>query len=79
MLEQPGQAKAYPNPTYGEVEVVLNNNLPAGEQLNLYDLAGKRIVYFPLTSDTVHLNLTNLPSGVYILKAGDQAIKIMKL
>ena len=58
---------AYPNPTTGQLIL----EAPAGQQLEIYDIVGRRVRIERLDqSGWMLLDLSNLASGVYVLKVG---------
>ena len=68
----PGEElKVYPNPTSGKVTLVFKNIRTFPTQLGIFNLAGNK-VYSDLISKTgdfnYEVNLTVLPSGIYIVK-----------
>lgn len=76
-LEMP--VAVYPNPSKGKVQV---SSLKAGEQLEIYNLAGKRLLTLEASTGIEELNLTPLPDGVYVLrftgKGRSAAIRLVK-
>ncbi|TNE79537.1 MAG: PKD domain-containing protein [Bacteroidetes bacterium] len=75
--------KAYPNPTTGKVRIASTSKYPL-KWTELRDVNGKQIAIQPNRySDTeIELDLSALPSGVYLLTAGDETylsrIRIVK-
>ena len=73
----------YPNPTKGELTVKIQG-LPEGKtaDLRLYNASGSLIQQKTGVNDTEHLNISNQPVGIYVLKiiAGDSSTdwKIIK-
>lgn len=55
----------YPNPTTGIVYIA---SLRTSDQVVLYDVAGKRMKTSPLWRQSTALDLTGLPSGIYMVK-----------
>ncbi len=67
----------YPNPTSGIVYVKLPE---ANSMLKVYDVSGKLIMSKHNLSGTAKLDLSNLPKGVYIIKAvSDKDIRTSKI
>jgi polyhydroxybutyrate depolymerase len=67
--EQQISFRVSPNPLSESLEISLSNIDPHGEmRLSLFDVAGRRILEQPLTSNSTLLNLQNCMPGVYILK-----------
>jgi len=73
----------YPNPTKGDLTVEIQN-LPEGKTANLrlYNMSGSLILQKTDISDKEHINISNQPSGIYIMRisAGDSSTewKIVK-
>jgi hypothetical protein len=70
-------ARLYPNPA-GQV---LQVNIPlalAGSEFTISDVFGKTILSGRLEEETNEINLSNISSGVYILKTGNHALKFIK-
>jgi hypothetical protein len=66
----------YPNPITGGVLTIENGNLKAGEQVEVYSLAGNLVATFELTSgDQTVVNVSHLPKGTYIVKLGKRVAK----
>jgi hypothetical protein len=67
----PAQLLAYPNPAHNAVQVVVLGTVPAGP-LQVFDAVGRlvRSQQAPTVGTEVALQLTGLPSGVYVLRCG---------
>ena len=61
--------KIYPNPTDGLVKVEIYN-LPEGQtaQIWIYAMTGKLISIYKNVSNTVSINISNEPAGIYVMK-----------
>ena len=72
--------KASPNPTNSEITIDFGKQIPSGI-LSLTDLAGKIIYTQNITNlSQVHINLYELPSGIYFLKLiADTKSEVLKL
>lgn len=71
--------KAYPNP----VKDILNiDSQTKVESVEMYDLSGKRVLNTEINSLKFNVNLSELSTGIYILKAqtedGPKTVKIIK-
>jgi hypothetical protein len=72
-----GSLTVYPNPVAnGEVKIV-NGTLQAGERIEIYSISGtlvaiRKVAAGPETA----INVSQLPSGVYIVKAGAYAARL---
>ncbi len=62
----------YPNPVTG----ILHINAEEGSHIKLFDSSGRRIKEFILLSSPVHLDLSDLPVGIYMLKIDEEVHKI---
>ena len=60
--EAPQAVTLYPNPTNGEVSIVGTNNQVV--EILVMDMNGRQMATFTNTS---HFNISNLPSGIYIV------------
>ena len=60
--------KIYPNPTTGLLKVEISN-LPEGQtaEIFLYSMSGKLISSFKNISNTVSINISNQPAGIYVM------------
>lgn len=52
--------------------------LAAGTQVVVYDVSGKKLAQVQTEGESTQVNVDNLSSGVYILKAGNQIVKFVK-
>ena len=52
--------------------------LAAGTQVAVYDVSGKKLAQAQTEGESTLVNVDNLNSGVYILKAGNQIVKFVK-
>ena len=78
----PNAFKVYPNPTTGYVFVDVITESSDDVQLAIYNTTGQQVqsVQFPSQSTRFELNMTELPTGVYILRfAVDNKITTKKL
>jgi hypothetical protein len=69
--------RAYPNPTSEELRVE-NEELKAGDRIDLYSLSGSLHKTFTAAGKTTTLNLSALPAGTYLIKAGNGVAKVVK-
>lgn len=53
-------------------------NVQAGTNLTIFNANGQRMMSAFSTGETTTLNVTKLPAGTYILKAGTQFVKFQK-
>ena len=67
----------YPNPTFGDFLTVSSDNR-APMKVSVYDILGKQVIQRTITNN--RLNVSNLNTGVYILRAEqDNAFTTRKL
>jgi hypothetical protein len=72
---------AYPNPTSGVVYIVAPHDIRQAEIL-VYDLAGRKVMSQRVggvsKGENIELSLAALRTGVYIIRIGNQTLKIQK-
>lgn len=69
------ELKMYPNPTSSDVTIVLPSSMTQNVHVTLLDLNGREIASKTTNSSEVTFNLSNQPSGVYLIQvAGDEGI-----
>jgi hypothetical protein len=67
----------FPNPAMENLTVEIPNEL-IGEDVIIYDVAGREI-YRSTTTNTINLiNVAELSSGSYFLRVGDLSVKVVK-
>lgn len=67
--------QVYPNPASTAFRIILNpNNL--GEVFKVYDLTGKTIQSGLIMNETISVNTSEWPSGMYFVQVGSQVKKI---
>lgn len=71
----------FPNPTSERVNLEIKSNSNEKEigELILYDLNGKILMKKNIHSDTYSLDLSNFPSGTYIIRNSNMSMKIIKI
>lgn len=78
-IEEPALAttmKLYPNPASSMATVRFNT--PGSRQLQLFDIRGTLLKCYNTTATTLHLDLSSLAKGIYILRCGEAVAKIVK-
>lgn len=60
------QLEAYPNPTEGWSQIVINHEYEKGE-VNIFDLGGRLLYNEPLKYDMVAIDLSSYPTGTYVV------------
>jgi hypothetical protein len=70
--------RVYPNPvTDGELKIE-NGKLRAGEKIEVYSLSGVLVAAYEVaTGDETAISVAQLPQGVYIVKVGNYAAKVV--
>src|SRR5699024_3057719 len=73
--------EAFPNPTQGYTNVIVNHDFEYGK-VYMYDLSGKVIQSFKAENKTIPIDLSRLPTGIYIISVESnkttQSIKIIR-
>ena len=73
--------EAFPNPANSFTNVIVGFEYTSGTA-SLYDLAGRQLQSFAITSRTVPVDLSGLPEGIYIVNIatdnGQEGIKVIK-
>jgi hypothetical protein len=57
----------YPNPTNGHLTVEVEEEALNGTELDVYDMLGRDVCSVALTSPNSQINLTGLPTGIYLV------------
>jgi hypothetical protein len=67
------ELKIYPNPTSGEFYIGLKGyELGAGCSVDVYDMTGNLVKHLSdISSETVQLDLADMPAGIYLVKVSD--------
>lgn len=65
----------YPNPSYGSVAI---DGLPEGQPVILCDITGRTLRHFTSVGGTLTVDISTLPSGIYMLRCGGQVAKFVK-
>ncbi len=63
IADRPGSALLYPNPTNG---IIYFKNFNKIQQVSVWSVTGTKLAEFE--GETKHIDLSNLPSGVYLIK-----------
>ena len=65
-LENGTELSVYPNPSAGKITISFDSSMPTDNlMIELYSASGERLI---LQSNTGSLDISNIPSGVYLLK-----------
>ncbi len=68
----------FPNPTNSSVTIHTNNTELFGKTIQLYDALGRRLQHTTLQNSEQTIDLSEYPSGVYILQIGNEVQKLVK-
>ncbi len=79
--EEASDFMLYPNPAQNSIYLVRKSSLEEDVNVLLYGLDGKVVLsqQVPKFQDFVMLDLSELLSGIYILKIGDEELKVRKI
>jgi transglutaminase/protease-like cytokinesis protein 3 len=70
--------QVYPNPVVNEELIVNNEELKAGDKIEVYSPSGTLLKTFAATGAKSAIDLSALPAGMYVVKAGNRAAKVVK-
>lgn len=73
-----GELSIYPNPATKHFFVQSNSKL-IGQPYSLFNNVGERILEGELTSTTTQIDLDDLPTGIYLLKVGQDISRTFKV
>lgn len=80
--DQMGEPLAcYPNPSSGEIHICFGSEAMDVDEISIYDMLGRKVFCSPVhaaSDNTVITIAPNLTAGVYILKIGGRALKIVR-
>jgi hypothetical protein len=62
------QVKLYPNPTTGKFTLTLNQNDSEQTRVTVFNVTGRQILQETLTGNSLSLDLSSHPKGIYIVK-----------
>ena len=71
----PNTLKIYPNPVKSQLQFDATD-LENDRSIEIYDLTGRQMRYGKINGNTI--DVAPLPSGVYVLKAGDKSARFIK-
>ena len=66
----------YPNPA--KSFIIIENNFLSPEEYEIQTVQGNMVLNGVINSENNQIDLTSLPAGFYILKLGNQSLKILK-
>lgn len=59
------------------IDGIIHVNAPAGSMVTLYAINGQMVKNIAATGEDTQINVSNMTKGIYIVKVGKQAKKIM--
>lgn len=69
----------YPNPTEDILNIKAKNvNNTQEVDVHIFDISGKLLQQLRFTGETLRVNISDYPSGIYFLKAGSETLKFIK-
>ena len=70
---------AYPNPTNGTVTITLNELIEV-QRVGLYNLSGNKLSGSTqsISPNKISVDLSNLPTGTYLVNYGNKSVKVMR-
>jgi hypothetical protein len=73
-----GSLQVYPNPVVNGTLRISNSVLKAGDKVLIYSLSGSVVAVYEVTAGSeTAINISQLASGVYVVKAGAYAAKVV--
>ena len=63
-----------PNPASSQVTV----SHCYQKEIQIFDMAGREVLSAKATTDTIQLDVSHLPQGIYFLRAGSETIKVVR-
>lgn len=81
LLDQPMKFTVYPNPISDEIHLFVDSDRYGYEQIAIYDLLGKQVYsqWSVITQGINELSIQlDLAAGIYVLRIGGQAAKLVK-
>ena len=64
----------YPNPANDHLTVSHCNQ----NDIQIFDMAGREVLSAKATTNTIRLDISHLPQGIYFLRAGSETIKVVR-
>ena len=75
------QLKIYPNPTTGQLTIVMNNEQLIMNNVEIYNVVGQSVGAYPCGrpyNNEITIDISHLPAGMYFLRIGNKTTKIIK-
>ncbi len=84
VIKPKASVNIYPNPAISDITITpVNDYILTGKTCSIYNVQGKLLLRQSFVSNREKINVTALPSGIYILKIGEgdekQVVKLIKL
>jgi hypothetical protein len=67
----------YPNPATSELNIIVNDPVP--NSIEIYNFQGRKIKTEIVNDDLERIDINDLQSGIYLIKAGLKTTKFVKL
>jgi hypothetical protein len=68
--------RVYPNPASHQLTI---SNLEVDSEIQLTDLAGNVLMTRPVSSESLSLDISSLPRGLYLVRTKDGVKKVVKI
>ena len=75
--ETPLALVVFPNPTTDDISVFMNES-ENESIINVYDLGGKQVASVAVEGAVTKISASDLPNGMYVVKAGERTAKFIK-
>jgi uncharacterized repeat protein (TIGR02543 family) len=69
--------RIYPNPVITG-KLTIDNLSPESGKIEIYNIAGTLAGYYKITDNSTTVDISSLPAGTYVVKAGGKVAKIVK-
>ncbi|MDR3296715.1 MAG: cadherin-like beta sandwich domain-containing protein, partial [Prevotellaceae bacterium] len=70
--------QVYPNPVINGELIIQDEELKAGDKIEVYSLSGAKLKTFVATGAKTVIDLSALPAGGYVVRAGSRTAKVVK-
>ena len=68
--------QVFPNPATDQLHIV--HQLQSGEVVEIFDMNGQRVFAAPITGYQTTIDVSHLPNGIYIVRIGNNTVRIIK-
>ena len=69
--------QVYPNPVMDQLHITIDE-LRIGDIVELFDMNGRRVFAQPIVNREFTIDMSSFPLGIYILRIGEQTMRIVK-